>query len=313
MRHLRWLMSLFKRRSGFEDDLRDEIQAHLDARADALVRECGLTPEAARHQARLEFGSTESYREQSREAGGLRWLDDLRQDVPYALRSLRHNPGFATVAVLTLALGIGANAAIFSAVHAVLLKPLAYSAHSDRLVRLAMNMPAAVSPTGQPLRTFVTLSETEATELRSRTRTLSQLAIAGPDLASLRGYEGAARLAGARISSSAFPMLGARPLLGRVFDARDETPPADPVILLSQAAWDTYFGGDPSVLGLYGDARFGLRTAPTTALHDHRRDAADLFLSEQPNAVLGPVGDGHGPGPRGSWPHARFAVRRSVD
>jgi putative ABC transport system permease protein len=178
-----------------------------------------------------------------------RWVEDGGQDLRYAWRSLARHPGFASVAVLTLALGIGANTAIFSVVHAVLVRPPAYAKDSGRLVRLIMNLPPAASPTGGPLRTFVPLSAREAADLRQRSRTLADAAIAGPELAGLRGIEGGARLTGARVSASAFAMLGARPIAGRLIEPRDEAPGAEPVILLSFAAWQQFFGGDSHVVG----------------------------------------------------------------
>ncbi|MBI1873263.1 MAG: ABC transporter permease [Acidobacteria bacterium] len=149
---------------------------------------------------------------------------------------------------MTLALGIGANTAIFSVVHSVLLKPLPYK-DSGRLVRLMMNMPAADSATRAPLRTAVGLSAADVVELQSRTRTLSHVGTAGGVLMGLSGVEEAARLQGTRVSSSIFQMLGARALLGRVFEARDEAPGSDATILLSHSAWQRYFHGDPNIVG----------------------------------------------------------------
>jgi predicted permease len=175
-------------------------------------------------------------------------IDDLRQDAQYAFRTFRRSPGFVAVAVLTLALGIGATTAIFSVVYALLLKPLPYPG-SDRIVRLMMNMPPAASPTGRPLRTTVGLTPADVLTLRSRTRTLEDVGTAGPALMGFVGYEDAGHLQGARVSSTVFDMLGARPHLGRVFGSSDERPGADEVIVLSYSAWQRHFGGDPRILG----------------------------------------------------------------
>jgi predicted permease len=175
-------------------------------------------------------------------------IDTLWQDVGYALRGLRRAPGFTFTAVLTLALGVGANTAIFSVVNAVLLKPLPYK-DSDRLVRLMRNIPAAESPTHAPLRLPVALSAAEMAQVRSRTRALSDVGTAGPVLMGLSGYEGAARLQGARVSSAVFPMIGATPIIGRAFTEGDEAPGAEAVVLLSFDAWQRYFSGDRDIIG----------------------------------------------------------------
>jgi putative ABC transport system permease protein len=229
------------------DDLDDDIRDHIIRETEENIAR-GMEPDAAAAAARRAFGNVTLTKEAAREIWIPIWWDQLMQDASYAIRMFRRAPGFTAVGVLTLALGIGANTAIFSVVHAVLLKPLAYSNDSDRLVRLMMTMPPAVSPTGRPLRAMVTLSAAEVLDLQSRTQSLSRVGIAGPELMSLRGYEGAARLPGARLSSTVFAMLAARPLLGRLPGASDEAPGAEPVVVLSYAAWRDYFGGDPSVL-----------------------------------------------------------------
>ena len=110
-------------RSAIERDMTDEMRFHLDARIADLVAG-GAMPDAAARQARLEFGAVDNYKEQCREARGLALLDDLRGDLLYAFRTLARSPAFAIVAILSLALGIGANTLAFSAVHALVLKPL---------------------------------------------------------------------------------------------------------------------------------------------------------------------------------------------
>jgi hypothetical protein len=190
------------------------------------------------------------------------WVDDLRRDVQYGLRAFVTTPGFTTVAIVTLALGIGANTAIFSVVNAVLLKHLAYAEDSDRLARLMAHVPAEASPTGTPRRLPVVLSAAEAADLQSRTRTSTHVGTAGGALMGIGGLEGAARVQGARVSATVFTMLRARPLLGRVFESADERPGAEATILLSHAAWHRYFAGDPGIVGrtLPLDSVLGPRT-----------------------------------------------------
>jgi putative ABC transport system permease protein len=176
------------------------------------------------------------------------WLDDLVRDVGYALRTLIKNPGFATVAVLTLALGIGANTAMFSVVHAVLLKPLAYK-DANRLVRLVVKVPAAQSPTGRPIRATGSMGIAERFALQPRTKTLSHVALYAPTFMTLSGPNGATRVEGTAVEPAILDMLGAPPLLGRIFGVGEDASGTDAVIILSHTMWQSDFGGDPKILG----------------------------------------------------------------
>jgi putative ABC transport system permease protein len=178
----------------------------------------------------------------------LPWVDDLGSDLPYACRSLLRNPGFATVVVLTLALGIGANTAIFSVVNALLLQPLPYQ-DADRIVRVMINLPTTAGSTGPAQRIPVSLTAGEIGEVQSSARTLSHVGTAALVLRALTGHEEGARLPGARVSATLFDAIGARPLFGRGFHGDDEKPGATPVVLLSHAAWQRFFGGNPNIVG----------------------------------------------------------------
>src|SRR3989441_209785 len=174
------------------------------------------------------------------------WLDDVRRDVSYAARGLARNPGFATAAVVTLALGIGATTAVFSVVDAVLLRPLPYP-DSDRLVRIVERLPARNANTPPGRRTGMTW--TEFSEWRARTATLSAMAYAlTPPITLMPTAAGSARLTGALVSSNTIGMLGGRPLLGRTLDARDDAAGSG-VVVLSAGAWRRYFQADPGIIG----------------------------------------------------------------
>ena len=137
-------------RHRMERDMDEEWQFHLDARIDDLVS-TGLTRPDASARARREFGDPERWKEYGRDARGLQLFDDLRQDVVYGIRQLARSPLFTFVAVVTLALGIGANTAIFSVINGVLLRPLPYK-DSEQLVRFIENYPAPEGSSGPPLR-----------------------------------------------------------------------------------------------------------------------------------------------------------------
>jgi putative ABC transport system permease protein len=237
-----------KRPGRSDDDFRREIESHIALEIERLVGD-GCDPAAARAAARRKFGNVTASAERFYESGRVMGFDDFRADVAYAARSLRRHHGFAAVAIFTLALGIGATTAIFSLVNALLLTPLPY-AGSDRLVRLIVHVPAAESPTKVDMRVpagIVTVATVR--EIRSRMRTLSHLGIYGPSLVTMTGASETARLQGTGVSPAVFDMLGAHPVLGRSFASHDEERGAEPVVMLSHATWQRYFGGAPDIVG----------------------------------------------------------------
>ncbi len=173
-------------------------------------------------------------------------MDALWLDVRYAVRTLLKRPGFLAVAVVTLALGAGANTAIFSVVNTVLLQPLPYR-DADRIVRIIQNRPPSASPGGLPSR-LAALSTDDLQAWRPRSRTLSQMAAYGPAALTMTGREEPVRLAAARVSPALFPLLGIAPLTGRTFEAGEERSDADAVVVLSFTAWQKYFAADPDIL-----------------------------------------------------------------
>ena len=173
----------------------------------------------------------------------MRWLDDALQDGRYAIRSLRRSPGFATIAVLTLALGIGATTAIYSVVDTILLQPLPFSG-ADRLVRVVENVPSG-APGRPPAQRGVTYQE--FLEWRTRSRTLADAFASAMGETVVQTSQGRSRLWGGRTSTNAFSLLGARALIGRALDPGDEANPN--VVLLSFDTWQRLFHGEPGVVG----------------------------------------------------------------
>jgi predicted permease len=218
-------------------ELDDEVQAHLElAERDALA--AGLSPADARAAARRSFGGVEQMKEEHRDHRSARWLDTLLKDVRYGLLLLARDPGFAAVAVGVMAIGIGANAAMFSLVDAVLLKPLPYS-EPDRIVRV-WEAPTPTSRNG-----IATLNLVDWKRLSTSFEALS--ATRGLNVA-LTGRGDPSRLGGMLVSADYFAVFGVKALVGRTFAPQEDQPGAAPVVVLSYAAWQTHFGGDRSIV-----------------------------------------------------------------
>jgi putative ABC transport system permease protein len=174
------------------------------------------------------------------------FLNDLRGDVPYALRGLMRSPGFTAAAVITLGLGIGAATAVFSVVNTVLLEPLPYK-DADQLVRIVER--AAPANPSAPLLRRTGLSGAEFTAWRKESKTLSEMAFSiTPPITLMPTAAGSARLTGGLVSPHLFAMLGASARLGRTLDAADEAAGSN-VVVISTGAWQRYFQGDPGILG----------------------------------------------------------------
>src|SRR5262245_61600728 len=225
-----------------EADLEREIAAHLALLEDEYRRR-GMSEDEARFAARRAIGGPARAQDLHRDARSFVWLDDLRRDLTHAARSLKRNPGFTVVAVLTLALGIGANTAIFSVISALLLRPLSYH-DADRLVQI-------FSPTEDPSypRAGRALLPAHFDALRGGAQVLGHVTGYIQSSATLIGQGDAVRLAGLETTASTFPMLGVPPMLGRAFESREESAGSDAVVVLSHAAWQRYFNGDRNVIG----------------------------------------------------------------
>jgi len=233
-------MGLF-RRSEVERDLTDELRAHIEERAAAIERTGVERPEALR-RARLEFGAVENYKEHCREARGLRWIDELSQDLRYTARMARRSPGFTAVALLSLALGIGANTAMFSILNSLLLETLPVREPS-RLAVLEMSRNGLVGAVSYPLylRLRTNLGGTVLEDVCGSTG--AEAAMVG-----LPGQEPAhAVLAG--VTTSYFDVLGVPLIAGRAF-GKSEDPAGSPLaVVISEHFWRSRLGSDPNVLG----------------------------------------------------------------
>jgi hypothetical protein len=241
---LRTLVAFVFRRSHVEGELEEELRSHLQSRADDL--ECqGLSREEAERQARIEFGGYQRYKEECREAVGTRVFVEFGADLRYGLRQLRRNPGFAAVAILTLALGIGTNTTIFTFVSALLLKTPPAIAEPSRLFAIWNRLPR-----GEP--SYVQQSYPDYVYYRAHSRAFAGLLAFSSDPQEVSwSTSGQSRLIeGQLVSGNFFAMLGVRPLLGRWFSPEeDQTPGRDPIVVLSHSFWQQRLGADPAVVG----------------------------------------------------------------
>src|SRR5499426_1088108 len=226
------------RKARKEQELTEEIDAYLDMLVEQKIKD-GLDPAEARRAAKIELGGREQVKEKVREVNAGYQLEVLWQDLRYGLRTLGRNPGFATVAALTLALGIGANTAIFSVVNAVLLRPLPYS-EPERLVTLAYY---------HAMSGFEAAHEPDFLEWREQGKAFEEVAAYTYRTVDLSGSGEAERLNAALVSADLFSTLGVGPALGRVFTADEDKAGGAPVVILSHALWRRRFGGDPQMVG----------------------------------------------------------------
>jgi predicted permease len=228
------------RRDPFEARLAEELQHHLALETEANVRR-GMTPAAARAEALRRFGSVAHVADDCRDSWGLRVIDGLLRDLRFGVRGLRRHPAYTAVIVLTLALGIGANTALFSVVHAVLLAPLPY-ANGERLVEIRQEAPGIGIAD-------LSLSAKEVADYRSQSETLDAVVEYHQMSFNLLGRNEASRVQTGVVSANFFDVLGVKPLLGRTFVAADDAKDAPPVLVLSYDYWRQALGGDPGVVG----------------------------------------------------------------
>src|SRR5690242_12280491 len=233
------LRSLF-RRNRVEAELDDELRFHFEQQVETNIRS-GMTGEEARRQARLSVGGIDQVKEECREERGVQHMENLLQDLRYGWRMLGKRPAFTIVAVLTLALGVGANTAIFSIVNAVLLRSLPYR-DPDRLVRIFINEP------GVGLRD-VRFSKPELDDLQTRAGGFGAVSPIFEGSEELTGAGQPERVEGVNGSFSYFSMLGATPQIGRLFGPQDFALGFASVVVISDGLWHRAYGADPNVVG----------------------------------------------------------------
>ncbi|MCP4898905.1 MAG: ABC transporter permease [bacterium] len=224
-------------KSRHERELENEIRAHLEL-AERDARASGMSAEEARNAARRSFGGVEQMKEVHRDQRSSLWIENLVRDIRYGLASLRRNPGFAAVAIGVLALGIGANTAMFSLVDAVLLKPLPFP-EPDRIVRVWE------TPAPGDRNATTTLDFIDWKRLNNSFEALSAYSTTN---ASLTGDGEPTRFSGYHVSADYFEVFGIQARIGRTFVTEEDQPGASPVVVLSNKAWQTRFGGDTDIL-----------------------------------------------------------------
>lgn len=235
-----WLRALLSRRA-MESDLDEEMRFHVEMEAAKHTRR-GLDEREARRRASLAFGSMEQHKEAMREGRGVRGIERAAFDLRFGLRQLRKTPGFTIAAVVTLALGIGGNAAVFSVVNGVLLRPLAYP-DADRLVTIGHRTRGGDIPPRLP-------NATATDVVYQESKSFDAQALYTTWQGSLTGGEGSPEWVDiVSATRSLFDVLRVPPALGRAFTAEEDKPGGPRVVILSHALWRQRFGGDPRVVG----------------------------------------------------------------
>jgi len=243
---MRWLRAMLMRLSALfrkergDRELAEEIESNLQLHIEENLRR-GLTAEEARRQALIKLGRVEQTKELYRERYRLRIVETLWQDVRFGARMLRKSPGFTVVAVLTLALGIGANTAMFSLADGILLRPLPY-AEPERLVVFLQSYPS-VGLTRWGISQFL------FAQFREQTRSFERSAAHSSAGINLTGLDEPLRLQAAYVTAAFFEVLGVPPALGRAFRPEEDVPGKNIVCILSDRLWRGRFGGDPGIVG----------------------------------------------------------------
>jgi predicted permease len=235
---LRFLSSTLLRRSHVEREIDEELRSHIQNRADDLMRS-GLSRKEAERRARIEFGGYERFKEECRETFSTHFLETLVQDIRFGLRMLRKSPGFTLVAVVTLALGIGANTAIFSVVNAVVLRPLPYP-EADRLAIIW-------SAWGKEMRGPA--SGPELIQLRQRSRSFEEIAGLWVTTGAITGNAEPEQVRLGMVTANFLTLLADKPQFGRFFAPGEDRGGSHPLMVLADGLWRRQFGANPAIIG----------------------------------------------------------------
>ena len=241
---MKWLAQLLSRNRRY-NDLSASIQEHLDERTEELIEE-GIPRKEATQRARREFGNVTQIQERSREVWQWRAIESLAADLKFAFRRLRKSPGFTATVIATLAIGIGANTAVFSVVNRVLLKPLQYP-EPERLIAMRLEAPGAAG-----LASFTNglqLSASLYFTFAEQNRTLQSLGVWTSQTANVTGIAKPEEVHTALISDGVLQTLDVPPVAGRWLSRADQEPHGAKTVMLSYGYWQRRFGGDRSVIG----------------------------------------------------------------
>jgi len=247
---MNWLKLLLQRlRSSFsqsqtDQDLEMEMASHLESAIEDNLKR-GMSPEEARRQALIRFGGVEQAMQQHREERGFQSLDILWQDLRYTFRTLRRDPGFTAIAILILALGIGANIAVFSVVNTILLRPLPF--HDPQQLVWITGLPGRGGLSSQTYSTDA--YKAFVSQQRSYQDVTGYFAFSTSDNTRLLGRGEPLLLSGVLVNGNFFQTLGVQPILGRLFRPEECQKNAPPVTLLSYPFWKRQFGADPDIVG----------------------------------------------------------------
>jgi len=278
---VRW--TRFFRRDQWDEERARELEAYLEIETDENIAR-GMPPEEARYAAQRKLGNTALIREEIYRMNSVGPLETLRYDLRFALRMLRRNPGFTAVAVITLALGIGANTALFSFIHAVLLRPLPFP-HQDRLMFLSER--SAEIP-------YMYISLADLIDWRARNTVFESLGAVRRATATLTGQGDAQHLSVWQVSADLFPTLGMQAVAGRLFTPEEDQLGAPALVVLGEKFWRDEFDRDLRIIGtpirLDGELYTLIGVAPSRGDYLLWQQEPDVFVSmgrlvDQPGGV----------------------------
>jgi predicted permease len=235
------------RRSRAERELDEELRYHIEQQTEQNIR-LGMSPEEARYAALKAFGGVEQAKERSRDSRGVRWLEDMWQDLCYSVRALLKKPIFMLVVIFTLALGIGANSAIFSVYHGVILKPLPYK-DPDRLVNVRRSDKRGMRYQPGVASNFGNTSPGGFNDWRERSRSFENITAFRQNSTILSDGDRTMYVTGLRVASRFFETHGVNARIGRTFNDRDYAPDAPRVVILANDLWRNHYGAEPQIIG----------------------------------------------------------------